>query len=515
MSDNTSSSKRIAKNTLFLYGRMIITMLISLYTSRVILQTLGVDDFGIYNLVGGIAAMFQFLNGTLSDATQRYITVEIGRGEHGNVNKIFSTCLSLHFILGIIIILIAEPIGLWLIHNKLIIPTGRLVAATWVFHFSLVSLFFLIISVPYNALIIAHERMKAFAMISIIEVLGKLIIAYALLIGRMDRLILYGLLMLFIRVFMRILYTVYCRRHFLESKYKYYWDSGLIKEMTGFASWTVIGNLAFMCITQGISVLLGLFFLPAVNAARGIAVQVQYAISNFVRNFQTAVNPQITKSYASNHLDEMYSLIFRSSRFSFYLVLLPLIPIYLEADILLKLWLGTVPEYTVGMLRILLLIACMNTLSNPIGVAIKASGKIREFELYAVSIYLLVLPISYLFYRLGFSPLTAFIVYLIIEILAFVTKLYVTGKQTGFSIYQYFKNVIISIAVVTVLTIPLPIMANLFLSTSYIRLILVTLLTIICGFISIVLLGITPHEKLYFVNAIRSFFYRIKTKDDK
>ena len=513
MPDYSSLNKRIAKNTLFLYGRMIIIMLITLYTSRVILQTLGVDDFGIYNLVGGIAAMFQFLNGTLADATQRYITVEIGRDERGNVNKVFSTCLTLHFILGIIVIILAEPIGLWLIHNKLIIPAERLVAVSWVFHFSIISLFFLIISVPYNALIIAHERMKAFAMISIIDVVGKLIIAYALLIGGIDRLILYGLLMLLIQVFMRFLYTYYCRHNFIESKYRYCWDRSLIKEMTGFASWTIIGNLAFVCVTQGISVLLGMFFQPAVNAARGIAVQVQYAVSNFVRNFQTAVNPQITKNYASNQLTEMHSLIFRSSRLSFYLVLLPLVLIFLEADILLKLWLSTVPDFTVGMLRILLLIVCMNTLSNPIGVAIKATGKIRAFELFAVSIYLLVLPISYVLYRLGFSPLASFVVYLIIEIIAFITKLYITGKHVEFSLSQYLRNVFISILIVTLFTIPLPIIVSLSMDTSLIRLLLVTIITMLCGFISIVLFGITPNERRFFANSMRSIISRCTNRN--
>ena len=322
MSDNTSNNKRIAKNTMFLYFRMIITMAVSLFTSRVILQTLGVDDFGIYNLVGGITAMFQILNGTLADATQRYITVEIGKGDDGSINKIFSICLLLHVILGIIIVVIAEPLGLWMIHNKLIIPTDRIGAATWILHFSVISLFVVIISVPYNALIIAHEKMEAFAMISIIEAVGKLLIVYALLIGHMDRLILYGVLMLLMQTGIRYLYTSYCNRNFSESKFHYYWDNGLVKEMSGFASWTIIGNMAFICVTQGISIILGMFFFPVVNAARGIAVQVQTAMLTFVKNFQTAINPQITKTYASGNISETHSLIFRSSRFSFFLVMI-------------------------------------------------------------------------------------------------------------------------------------------------------------------------------------------------
>jgi len=317
MFDNSSSTQRLAKNTLFLYIRMIIIMAVSLFTSRVILQTLGVDDFGLYNLVGGITAMFQFLNGTLADATQRYITVEIGKGENGNVNKIYSLCLLLHILLGIIIVLIAEPIGLWLIHNKLIIPFNRLDAVIVVFHLSVISLFISIITVPYNALIIAHEKMNAFAIISIVEAIGRLMIAYSLLISLIDKLILYSLLILLLQFFIRVLYSFYCKRHFEESKFRFYWDKGLVKELFSFASWTIIGNLAYISVTQGITLLFGLFFLPVVNAARGIAVQVQSAISTFVKNFQTAINPQITKTYASGNTSEMYSLIFRSSRFSF------------------------------------------------------------------------------------------------------------------------------------------------------------------------------------------------------
>ena len=483
---------------------MILTMAVSLYTSRVILQTLGVEDFGIYNLVAGVAAMFQVFNGTLADATQRYITVEIGKGVNGNVNKIFSICLLLHVILAVLIVALAEPVGLWLIFNKLIIPSDRIVAATWILHFSIISLFVLIISVPYNALIIAYEKMKAFAMISIVEAFGKLLIAYALLIGNMDRLILYGALMLLMQTFIRYLYTSYCNRHFPETRYHYVWDRMLIKELTGFASWTIIGNLSFICITQGISVLLGMFFMPAVNAARGISVQVQYAVSNFVRNFQIAVNPQITKYYAANKFEEMRVLLFRSSRFSFYLLIIPLIPLLFETDLILRLWLTEVPDYTTEIMRIVLLIVCMNTLSFPIGVAIKATGQIRDFELYAVTIYLLVLPISYFLLKMGYSPLSTFIVYLIIEIIAFVFKIIITGIHIGFTLNQYFRKVIISIIIVAILSIPLPLIVSSFMEASYLRLLCVLIVTLLSSTLAIVLFGITKNEKKYFINIIKS-----------
>ena len=508
MSDSSSNNKRIAKNTLFLYGRMVITMLVSLFTSRVILRTLGVEDFGIYNLVGGVAAMFQFLNGTLADATQRYITVEIGKGDNGNVNKIFSTCLLLHVILGVLIILIAEPIGLWLIHNKLIIPVERLNAAIWVFHFSIVSLFVLIISVPYNALIIAHEKMKAFAMISIIEAVGKLLITYALLIGHADRLILYGILMLSMQTVIRCLYTTYCKRNFAETKYHFCWDKRLVKEMTGFASWTIIGNLAFVCITQGISVLLGMFFMPVVNAARGIAVQVQSAVSTFVKNFQTAINPQITKSYASGKISEMHSLVFRSSKYSFYLVMIPLIPIFLETDLILTVWLKDVPQYTAVFVRLIILVTWVNSLANPLSVSMKATGKIREYELYSASIKLLVIPVAYLLLLRGSSPVIVFFVYLFFEIAAYISNFIITGKYVNFSISRYCKEVIFKVFIVAITSFMIPAIIYMIMNATWQRFILVLIVSLFCSASSIFFIGMTNNERNAVLKHIKSYIYK-------
>ena len=507
MPDNISNNKRIVKNTLFLYGRMIILMLISLYTSRVILKTLGVDDFGIYNLVGGVVAMFQFLNGTLADATQRYITVEIGREDQGDVNKIFSTSLLLHVLLGLLIIVIAEPVGLWLIFNKLLIPPDRLNAAIWVFHFSVVSLFILIISVPYNALIIAHERMKAFAMISIVETIGKLLIVYALLIGKMDRLILYGFLMSLMQLFVRCLYTHYCRRNFVESKFILCWDKRLIMELSSFASWTIIGNTAYICVTQGISVLFGMFFLPAVNAARGIAVQVQNALSTFVKNFQTAVNPQITKNYASGNISEMHLLIFRSSRFSFFLVLIPLVPIFLEIDIILKVWLKIVPQYTSEFVRLIILVTWMNSLANPLAVAIKATARIREYELFSASIKLFVIPISYWLLLQGYSPIIVFVVYLFIEMIAYISNLLITCKFVRVSFHVYFNDVILRVAMVSLASFILPTSIWLFLDSSWQRFLIIIVVSLFCSMYSIYLIGLSEHEKKYVYNLIKKIKY--------
>jgi O-antigen/teichoic acid export membrane protein len=508
MPDNVSNNKRLAKNTLFLYGRMIIIMAVSLFTSRVILRTLGVQDFGIYNLVCGITALFQFLNGTLADSTQRYITFEIGKGEKGNTNKIFSTCLLLHFFLGLIIIIVAEPVGLWFLHHKLIIPPDRMIAANWVFQLSIVSLFILIISVPYNALIVAHERMKAFAMISIVEALGRLAIAYLLLIGTMDRLILYGLLMLVLQASIRFLYTFYCKKHFAESKYHYYWDWKLVKEMSAFASWTVIGNLAFICVTQGINVLLGMFFMPVVNAARGIAVQVQNAVVTFVRNFQTAINPQITKAYAAGNLSEMHSLLFRSSRFSFYLVMLPLLPILLETDIILDLWLTEVPDYTSTFIRLILIVSWVNCLANPLAVSMKATGRIKEYELYAASIKLLVLPVAFFLLKLGLSPIVPFIVYLFFESIALVSNFFIASHFVRFSILEYLKQVLSKISIVTITAACVPVLIYFHMPLSIFRFVCVLISSLLCCALSIYFFGLTVHERRFVTSKIFLLFHK-------
>ena len=510
MSEIISENKRIAKNTIYLYFRMIIIMAVSLLTSRVILKTLGVEDFGIYNLVGGVTAMFQFLTGTLADATQRYITFEIGKGTQGNVNKIFSQCVILHLILAVLILVIAEPIGLWFLDNKLIIPGERMYAAKWIFQLSLVSMFILIISVPYNALIVAHEKMKAFAMISVVEVFGRLVIAYALLLTENDRLILYGILIMCLQILIRFLYTVYCKKNFSESNVKYFWDRSLLKEMFKFASWTIIGNLAYICVTQGLGILLGMFFLPVVNAARGISLQVQNAVVTFVRNFQTAINPQITKSYAASNLPYTHSLIYRSSRFSFFLVLLPLLPIILETDFILNLWLTVVPDHTSIFVRVVLLISLINSLANPLAVGIKATGRIKEYELYSASLKLFVLPVAYVLLKFGASPVIVFIVYLVFEFLAFLSNIIVTSHFVKFSLSEYVRNVLIRVIGVSVLSSIIPFITYIFMPATFTRFMIVLISSVVSSSIAIYMLGLTYNERQFINSKLQLFIKKIK-----
>ena len=334
MSNTTENNKRIAKNTLLLYFRMLFLMAVSLYTSRVVLNALGVEDFGIYNVVGGVVAMFSVLSGSLSTAISRFITYELGKGNKENLNKIFSSAVTIQFGLAGIIILLAETIGIWFLNIKMNIPEVRMEAANWVFQFSILTFAINLISVPYNASIIAHEKMSAFAYISILEAVGKLTIAYLITISPIDKLIFYAILMCAVALVVRLTYGNYCKRHFSECTYHFSWDKLLLKQMFGFAGWNFIGASSAILRDQGGNVVINLFCGPTVNAARGIAFQVNNAVNQFVTNFMTALNPQITKSYASGDKEYMMTLIFQGARLSFYMLFLLSLPILVNTHYL-------------------------------------------------------------------------------------------------------------------------------------------------------------------------------------
>lgn len=449
MSDSTSNNKRIAKNTLLLYARMLFMMAVSLYTSRVILNTLGVEDYGLYNVVGGFVTMFSFINGAMSSATQRYLNFELGKGNEVRLKKVFSTSVNVHVAISLIILLLAETVGLWFVYTQLTISDGRMEAALWVYQCAIASTFFLVMSIPYNAAIIAHEKMGAFAYISVAEVVLKLAIVYMLLIGDFDKLKLYAILMLAIQVIIMLIYRFYSIRHFSETHYRLIWDGALFKEMTGFAGWSLFGNLAAVAFTQGVNVLLNIFFGPAVNAARGVAVQVQNAIMSFCRNFQMALNPQIVKLYASEELDSMHRLIYRSTKFSFFLLLLLSLPVIIEADYILKLWLKTVPDNTVAFVRIVLCISLIDAIGNPLITAAQANGHIRKYQAIVGGILLGIVPVSYVVLKHGASPVSVFVVHFIMVVLAHVSRVWMIRPMISMSIREYVIKAILPLLYVS------------------------------------------------------------------
>lgn len=436
------NNKKIAKNTLLLYFRMLFMMAVSLYTSRVVLSTLGVEDFGIYNVVGGVVTMFGFINSAMTGSTQRFITFALGRGEEKELSKVFGTSMIIHGIISLLIILLAETIGLWFFYHKMIIPVERMDAAFWVFQFAVLTSVIMVMSVPYNAVIIAHEKMGAFAYISILEVILKLIIVYVLVVFHYDKLKLYAVLIFIIQMLVCLVYSTYCKKHFRETHFVWTRDKKLFFRMLVFAGWTMNGNLAVMGYTQGLNLLLNMFFNPVVNAARGIAVQVQIAVSNFCRNFQMALNPQITKSYAIGDYGYMHELVYASSRYSFYLLFLLSFPIVLESRFILSIWLEDIPNYTIPFVRIMLIITLCNALSNPMIVSAHATGKIRRFQMLEGGVLLLIFPIAYICLKLGMLPRIVFIVHLLVEIMAQFVRVWVVCPMIKMNKHDYLINVI-------------------------------------------------------------------------
>ena len=497
MTSQSNNNKRIAKNTLLLYFRMLFMMAVSLYTSRVVLNTLGVEDYGIYNVVGGVVAMFGFINGSMSSATQRYITFALGKGDKTRLQTVFSTTLQIHTLIAGIIVLLGETIGLWFLYNKMQIPADRMDAAFWVLQCSIVATVVMIISVPYNADIIAHEKMSAFAYISILEVVLKLVIVYMLVVFSFDKLILYAFLLLAIQLMIRFCYSIYCNRHFEEIKYRHVWDKALFKEMTGFAGWSLFGNLASVLFSQGLNMLLNVFFGPVVNAARAVAVQVQSAIQQFVGNFQMALNPQITKTYAKGELGDMHRLMFRSARFSFFLLFFLSLPVLFETNFILTIWLKTVPEHTVVFLRIMICTSLIYTLSNPLIIANQATGKVKKYQAICGSILLLILPVSYISLRLGCPAYSVFIVHFVMESLTQMVRMILLRPMIGIRVRDYFNHIYKQVLVVVGVSIILPTLVYLNIEAGIFRFVIVGLVCVVSVSTAAYLLGLSANERVF------------------
>ena len=439
----SENTKRIAKNTAFLYMRMLLLMGVAFYTSRVVLNALGVEDYGIYNVVGGVVAMFSFLTGTFTSATQRFLNYEMGLGNQQRLHEIFSMSITLNVIIAVLIIGVSEIVGIWFINHKLVIPPDRLVAAHWVFQFSLLAMAVTIVSTPYNALIIAHERMDIFAYISIVEALLKLGIAVVIFFCGGDKLIVYAFLILLVALIVRLIYSFYCKRKFPECRYKFYWDRKLFCEMGSFAGWNMYGNFAFVVVTQGLNMLLNMFFGPAVNASRAIAVQVQTAIQGFATNFTIAVNPQITQYYAQRKMNEMFNLVCFSSKYAFFLLLILIVPILLETEVLLEIWLKQVPVYAVVFVRLILVQLLLTIILNPLQTSIHATGKMRLYQLLTGSLNLLNIPISYLLLRLDMEASIVFLVNITINFFMIFVMLYVLYKAIDFPYLLFVRRVLL------------------------------------------------------------------------
>ena len=511
----SNNSNRIAKNTLLLYCRMAVMMWISLYTSRKLLSVLGIEDYGISNVVGGVTTIMWSFIGALSSATTRHITFELGRDDTEKLKKIFSTSLSLHAILSLSIIIICETLGLWFVYNKLVIPCERMEAAIWVFHFSLISLVISVMSIPFNACIVAHEKMSAYAYISIVDTLLKLIIVYIVYWIPYDRLKSYSVFGVLTQLVVQGIYMVYCYKSFPEVAIRFGRDKIIMKEMGSFALWNLIGSGSALVMQQGHSIILNQFFGPLVNAAKGISGQVLGMIGKFTSNFQVAVNPQIFKSYASGNFEYMHKLIYSSSRYSYYLFIIVAIPVFTETPFLLNLWLEDVPDNSIGFLRISLLTAATNVLANPLVISAQATGQIRIFQMIESVVLLSILPFSWYVLWKGNTPIYAFYIYFIFHAVAVFVRLYMLRKMIALSSIKYFKKVISPITIVSSISLLFSMGLSTILPDTVIFKFSSLGISFILTVLSIYYIGISSDEKNIMKEKSYQVIYKIKNKINK
>jgi len=431
---------------------MIITMIVQLFTVRVVLEALGDVDYGINNVVAGVVTMFAFLSATMATASQRYFSYEIGKGDLVQLKKLFSLTLITYCIIAVIVFVLAETIGLWFLNNKMVIPENRMFAANWCYQFAILSFMMTMFQVPYDAMVIAREKMNVFAYVSILEVFLKLGIVYLLKISSYDRLITYGFLGLLVVTIVTTTYKYYCLRKFPESHFKWYWNKNKFKEICSYSGWNLFGSVSGVFYNQGINVLLNVFFGPVVNTGRAIAFQVNGAINQFVLNFMTATRPQITKLYATEEYDKMFKLVFRSTKFSYFLLFFFAMPVFWEVEPLFRLWLGSVPNYVVIFTRLAIVISLIDSLSYSIMTAVQATGKIKQYQLVVGLCFMLNLPISFLFLKLGFPPETTLFIGVIVAMICFVLRVVMLRKLIVFDVRDLISHVVVPVVILTVLT---------------------------------------------------------------
>ena len=500
----SSNSKRIAKNTLFLYLRMMFLMIITFYTSRVVLDKLGVEDYGIQNVVGGLASMFVFFRSSLSNATQRFISIALGKNEVDETIKIFSQHQTLYIAITVLVVVFAETVGLYFLYHKLVIPENRFNAAFWVFQFTVIALVFTILTTVYDSILIAHEEMKVYSYIGIAEGIAKLGIAFILSIVSFDKLITYSCLLTLVSIGTFACYYFYCNRKYEEAHYKFIWDRKSVKETFSFISWNVVGTAVWAINDQGINVLLNMFFGPAVNAARGLAFQVSQGVNHFSANFYTAIRPQITKSYASGEYNYLFKLIFCSSKYSIYLLWYLSLPLIMCIDYVLQLWLKEVPEYTNMFCVWVLLYSLVNSLTNPIWTLALAIGKLKKYILIGSGVFLMTFPIAYLALRYGCSPISVFIIAFFVRVCYIIVVLSIVRCYITFSLKVYSLKVILPSALVVVPSGLLGYIIKPYIDNSIYGLIIAGICSTLVISVLIWICGIDKNEREYVKSFIRS-----------
>lgn len=506
-----ADNKRIAKNTIYLYIRTFVSMLVALYTSRKILEALGVEDFGIFNVVGGIISLMSFINGSMSVATQRYLTYELGKGTEGQFNKVFNIAVYIHAIIAVMVLIAAETVGVWFVNTQLNIPEARMGAANWVFQATILTTILGILQTPYNAAIVSHEHMHVYAYVGLGETFAKLFVVIGLCYYPYDRLAVWGFALFAIQLCSSLLYRFYCIKKFDNCNLRRNtWDLPLAKSMLGFTGWNMFGTIAWTLKDQGASVLLNIFGGPAINAARGVSGQVTGAIKGLVGGFQSAVNPQLTKTYAANDTESTCRLLCKSSKFSYFLLLLISIPVILEINFLLNIWLVEVPPYAALFTQIVIMEALFDTLGGPIITSLMATGRIKWYQIVVGSILLLNIPIAYLLLKLGYPIVTPLVVSLVFIIIGNATRLLFCKNMLGLSIRTYIRTVILPITIVSALAFIVPYIIVSVMTEGWLRLLTCSAFSVVFGVAAIYCCGFTTSERSFIINLLRNKLLRHK-----
>ena len=513
--EQQANSKRVAKNTLLLYIRNIVSLLVSLYTSRLTLKLLGVDNYGIQSAVGGAIAMFSIISGSMSSSISRFITFELGRNDKTKLNRIFCTALNIQYCMAIIIVMIMEAIGIWFLNNHMNIPEERMIAANWVFQCSVLSFALGLVTVPYNACIIGHEKMNVFAYMGLFDVFLRLGILYLLYVSPFDKLITISVLGLCVSTLNRSVYAIYCKRKFKECHYHFIYDKALVKEMSGFAGWTFLTNAAWIFNTQGINILINIFFGVKLNAARSIANKIEGICKGFTGNFMTALNPQITKCYAAGQTEMFFKLICQGSKFSYFLMLMMSLPIMFETENILWLWLGDgYPEYTPILFRLSVIATLVNMLGNTGITACMATGKIRNYTIIITSVGFFVFPLTWIAYKMGFAVESTYIIFIFIYMILNHIRLIIMRGLINFPIIRFYTDVILPIVLVSVAAIIIPIVLKLMLPQNLGVSILIIVSCVLSTFLFMFLIGLTKTEKTYIVNKVKLILNKVNKKNN-
>ncbi|MDR0612209.1 MAG: lipopolysaccharide biosynthesis protein [Dysgonamonadaceae bacterium] len=452
------NNKRIAKNTLLLYLRLFFSMIISLYTSRIVLHVLGIDDFGIYNVVGGVVMLLGFFNHSMMAATQRFLNYEMGKGDQNRLPDIFSTSLTGHYLMALIILVLSETAGLWAVYHSLVIPPGRFHAALWVYHFSVFAFVINIVASPYSAAIIARERMGIYAALSITDVVSKLAIACLMSFIAWDKLQLYAVLLFAATLIVRLVYVLYCRKNFPECTGRFLWDAGLLKKIFGFSGWMLLGTSTGALSLQGVAIVMNQFFVPAYNAAHALAKQVSAAVYNFANSFMMAVRPPVVQAYSRNETGYMYRLVFLSSKISFYLLFIMVLPILLQTEYVLNLWLGKIPGHSVLFTQLALTETLIAAAYAPIAAVSQASGKIKYYQLIASAGSVLIFGLTCFFYYFGFPAETTCFIAIGIAAAGLFARLLELRKTVKFPVRDYLFKVMLRLMATAVCAVIFPVL---------------------------------------------------------